>query len=347
MANAPSLDEGDPIAHAEDLIAAGDPGRAAEFLRARLATGRGGLLARVALVQALLALGDVPQALQEAREAVAQNPGMSLAALTLGQALMQGHYLPASIAEFERAIRLDEGSFEARFSMGCAWLEAGEADRALQFFSVLPPDMPHLAAKVAAAEAMRIAPRSNAGYVRHLFDQFSADYDARMRGQLAYTGPELLRDLADMVMPGRAALSILDLGCGTGLAGAAFRDLAIRLDGIDLSPAMIAMARARAIYDELLVGDLESALMQDGPSYDLILAADTLVYLGDLTAVFAGVARRLTPGGFFLFTVEAQQGESYGLGPKRRWRHAEFLSAGRGGAGRARPVGSGIGIATL
>ena len=89
---------------------------------------------------------------------------------------------------------------------------------------------------------------------------------------------------------------------------------------------MIAKARARGIYDHLTVGDLESALAQTGPAYDLILAADTLVYLGDLAPAFAGAAGRLSPEGFFLFTVEkAEEGfaPGFALGPKRRWRHSE------------------------
>jgi predicted TPR repeat methyltransferase len=58
--------------------------------------------------------------------------------------------------------------------------------------------------------------------------------------------------------------------------------------------------------------------------YDLVLAADTLVYLGDLRATFASVSTQLKPGGFFLFTVEKEaKGDSFSLGPKRRWRHSE------------------------
>src|SRR6201999_4397445 len=97
------------------------------------------------------------------------------------------------------------------------------------------------------------------------------------------------------------------------------RPRAGRLDGIDLSPAMIEKARARGIYDGLVVGDIETALVG---RYDLILAADTLVYLGDLGPLFAAVADHLAPGGFFLFTTEAKDGEGFELGPKRRWRHS-------------------------
>src|SRR5262249_20342126 len=151
---------------------------------------------------------------------------------------------------------------------------------------------PAMAAKIAEAEAMRAAQRSNANYVQHLFDQFSADYDARMIGQLGYRAPSILRELANLVIAPEKPLSILDLGCGTGLSGAAFRDMASRLDGIDLSPKMIEQARARGIYDSLAVADIDTALAQ-GDTYDLILAADTLVYFGDLEHVFANAAHAL------------------------------------------------------
>ena len=118
------------------------------------------------------------------------------------------------------------------------------------------------------------------------------------------------------------------------LAGQAFKPLAARLDGVDLSPAMIEKARARRIYDDLAVADLESALAAPGPAYDLILAADTLVYLGDLRAVFEGARKRLGPDGYFLFTTEAASGNGFELGPKRRWRHSDaYLRATAEAAG--------------
>lgn len=311
--------DGDPIEAAEALIAAGKAEEAARGLRERLAAGRGGLLARLTLIKALIAAGDNKGALEEAREAVALNPQVAVAVLALGQALLAADLLPTAIAELQRALRLDPNLTEARRLIAEAWLKAGEADKALEALNELDDPPP---AMMAAAEAIKSASRSDPGYVRHLFDQFSADYDTRMIGQLGYAAPQILLGLAQMVMPGQGNLSILDLGCGTGLAGAIFRPLAARLDGIDLSPAMIDKARARGIYDHLAVADLESALAAPGPTYDLILAADTLVYLGDLAAVFKTAFTRLARDGFFLFTVE-QAEAGFELGPKRRWRHGE------------------------
>ncbi len=328
----------DPIEAAEALIAQGRAGDAARDLRLRLNAGRGGLLARLTLVKALLAAGDGPQALAEAREAVSLHSNVAPAVLALGEALLAADLLPTAIAELQRALRLDPGLARARELIAAAWLKAGEADKALAALREIE-DAP--AEMIAAAEAIKAAPRCDPGYVRHLFDQFSADYDSRMIGQLAYAAPQILLDLAGMVMPGVASarseaaaygratmkgrLAILDLGCGTGLAGAAFKPLAARLDGVDLSPAMIAKASARKIYDSLSVADLETALCAAGPAYDLILAADTLVYLGDLLRTFEAAHARLNPDGYFLFTVEKAAGESFELGPKRRWRHGESL----------------------
>ena len=246
------------------------------------------------------------------RSRVFENLGMT--AVQLGQREQAKEY-------FQRALRLDPGNAQARLLTAQAWLEAGEAGKALEMLETLD-DTPESEGLRQRAEGIAQAERSDPGYVRHLFDQFSADYDTRMREHLSYAAPEILLGLAAMVLPGREQMSVLDLGCGTGLAGEAFKPLAARLDGIDLSPAMIEKARARGLYDHLAVVDLESALAGQGPSYDLILAADTLVYLGDLAAVFRSAAQRLAPDGFFLFTVE-KAADGFELGPKRRWRHGE------------------------
>lgn len=312
-----TLLDGDPIEAAEALIASGRAAEAAAALRMRLTAGRGGALARITLVTALLTAGDAQDALEEARQAATLHPNIAPVLVALGQALLAAGQLPTAIAELQRALRLDPESEAARRSLAHAWLEAGEADKAVEALQDVED-----AELTARAQAILVARRSDAGYVRHLFDQFSADYDTRMRRHLQYAAPEILLGLATMVMPGRQDLRILDLGCGTGLAGEVFHPLAARLDGIDLSPAMIGKAKARGIYDHLAVADLESALAQSGVQYDLILAADTLVYLGDLSAVFRAAAARLAPDGFFLFTVEKAQSD-FELGPKRRWRHSE------------------------
>ena len=68
---------------------------------------------------------------------------------------------------------------------------------------------------------------------------------------------------------------------------------------------------------------METALATPGPTYDLILSADTMVYLGDLAPTFSGVANRLQPGGFYIFACESKSGEGWEQTPQNRFRHSE------------------------
>ena len=323
MASARLRADGNPLDTAEDLIAQGRAKEAATLLFDLIEEGRGGLLARFTLARALLAANDAGEAVRVARDTAMLNPSVALAAVSLGEALRAAGTLPTAIGEFQRALRLDPSLDEARFGLGRAWLDAGEPEKALEAFAQIEDASDELKEAIAQAEAAKDQARSDARYVRHLFDQFSIDYDARMRGQLGYRAPEILREMASMVLLKQNGLAILDLGCGTGLAGVVFKDMASRLDGVDLSPAMIEKARALKIYDALVVGDIESGLASFNRNYDLILAADTVVYLGDLEKLFASVANRLAEDGMFLFTVEKKESEGFELGPKRRWRHSE------------------------
>jgi predicted TPR repeat methyltransferase len=272
--------------------------------------------------------------LATAREKATIRPNDLALSIAYGEALMKADMPAEAVAEFQRALRLDYTSVEARFGLARGCLAIGEPEKALDALRQLDDGTPDVAAAVEQAHAMIARPRSDPDYIRHLFDSFSTNYDTQMVGRLAYRGPEILRELAEMVMPGRDRLAILDLGCGTGLTGAVFKDKAARLDGVDLSPAMIAKARLRGLYDRLAVGDIEAMPQPQDPPYDLLVAADTLLYLGDLTKVLAAAHARLGPGGFFLFTVERKEGDGFALGPKRRWHHSEvYLRAETARAG--------------
>ena len=119
----------------------------------------------------------------------------------------------------------------------------------------------------------------------------------------------------------------LDLGCGTGLAGVLFRDRVEKLDGVDLSPAMLAKAAALGLYARLEEAELGSALAAAAPaSFDLIIAADTLCYVADLAPVFAEARRVLAPGGLFAFTLETHDGDGVLLRDTLRYAHAAALA---------------------
>lgn len=165
-------------------------------------------------------------------------------------------------------------------------------------------------------------------YVRALFDHYAPAFDKALTEGLDYRAPALLLNAVETACrkTGRAAHfgAMLDLGCGTGLAGAVFRPLVDRLVGVDLSPRMIEQARAKTLYDRLDVSDDVQFLAAEhaaGAVYDLILAADVFVYLSDLAPVVAAAARVLAPGGFFAFTLETHPGDGIILGAALRYAH--------------------------
>jgi predicted TPR repeat methyltransferase len=178
-------------------------------------------------------------------------------------------------------------------------------------------------------------------YVRTLFDHYARAFDKALTEGLEYRAPALLLTAVEAACrkSGRAAHfgAMLDLGCGTGLAGAVFRPHAERLTGVDLSPGMIEQARGKNLYDRLEVSDVMQFLAAEdeaGSVYDLIVAADVFVYLSDLAPVATAAAGVLAPGGFFAFTVETHSGEGAILGAALRYAHdAEHVRAAIARAG--------------
>jgi predicted TPR repeat methyltransferase len=173
-----------------------------------------------------------------------------------------------------------------------------------------------------------VTPAMSETYVRRLFDQYAGRYDVALTERLAYHGPALLREAvkAAITSAGRKLRfgSMLDLGCGTGLAGAAFRPLVDWLIGVDLAPAMIAQAQTKGLYDRLVTADIVAFLADaanNAARLHLVIAADVFVYVNDLAPAVAGIARVLAPDGVFAFTVETHPGDGAKLLPTLRYAH--------------------------
>ena len=146
------------------------------------------------------------------------------------------------------------------------------------------------------------APR---GYVRDLFDSYADNFEKNLTDELGYNSPDLLREIAGKLLgPGQLFKRGADLGCGTGLVGSCFRDIANHMIGIDLSAKMLDKATEKGVYNELHCGDINEFLDDYDGSFDLLVAADVLIYLGDLAPFFKSVDNRVDPNGYLLFSVE-------------------------------------------
>jgi predicted TPR repeat methyltransferase len=156
--------------------------------------------------------------------------------------------------------------------------------------------------------------------IADLFDTYAPRFDQHLVEALRYDVPKSLAAL--VAAPAERSWRVLDLGCGTGLAGVEVRAYARTLIGSDLSPRMIARARAREIYDELHVEDLAATLARER-DVDLVIAADVFIYVGALHATFVACATALRPAGLLAFSVERSANEDVVLQQTLRYAHSE------------------------
>ena len=186
-----------------------------------------------------------------------------------------------------QTISATPGFAAAWFALGAIRARLGDRQRAVAAFTEAsradPEDYHGARLQLARLGADDSIPAMTESFLRRLFDQYAARYDTALTERLRYRGPAILRDAVKSALHGlRRPMrfeALLDLGCGTGLAGGAFRRFTAQLVGVDLSPAMVARAQAKNLYDRLLVGNFAGFLtdeIENGAKYDLVLAADVL-----------------------------------------------------------------------
>ena len=249
--------------------------------------------------QTLQMLDRHDESLGSYRRAVAAQPDLGLAWMLLGQRLAELGDDEEAADAFKRAMAL---GFEV------------ETNRYL----------------LAALGRGPMPPCAPAAYVRALFDGYADDFENHLVGTLRYRAHEHVARAAlvelgmDVGGTQHSASSALDLGCGTGLCGALLRPHVRWLGGIDLSATMVDAARGRGVYDELVQAELVGHLQTTPLRHDLVVCADTFIYLGDLAPAFAGVRRVLQDGGRFVFSVErADDTLAYTLTTQLRYAHSE------------------------
>ncbi|HEY0256421.1 MAG TPA: methyltransferase domain-containing protein [Candidatus Methylacidiphilales bacterium] len=141
-------------------------------------------------------------------------------------------------------------------------------------------------------------------------------------------GPEYHHAIMATGVPARAAEALLphlqpgwqgiDFGCGSGVLGLALRNAGLQrpLDGIDLSPVMLNLARETGCYRQLQRANL--LLPEECPvfseSYDFAISVGLI---GDYVPYYVAlphIVSSLRPGAFLGFAVERRSTPSYALG---------------------------------
>lgn len=271
--------------------------------------------------------GDIEQF---CRAVLARNNAFVHAHYHLGVIYGQRGNLTEAEAHFHKTIACEARYTEAYCRLGEIQAAKGRTPEAIENFRRALKVVPsHALAQyqLSALGAAPAPPQSPKSYVTSYFDNFSATFDEKLK-ELGYRVPVMLNDAIREYIPETSQkLDVLDLGCGTGLMGSLLRDISQSLTGIDLSPGMIAKAQEKNIYDSLVIDDIVIAMHRLKQGYDLILAADVLVYIGSLNEVFSACWEKLRPGGLFAFTTEiSSEPNDYTLQTSGRYAHRyEYL----------------------
>lgn len=183
---------------------------------------------------------------------------------------------------------------------------------------------PHSASAAYFVHAIRgdeTLARSPDQYIIESFDKMAEHFDDHLTHALGYNIPQKLSNaLIGFIAPG-TGLDILDAGCGTGLCGPHLRPITASLTGVDLSQKMLEQARQKGIYDSLVCSELTSFLTIAPARFDLIIAADLVIYFGDLVPLAAGMALSLKPGGWVAFSTEVAESSGWRLLSSGRFAH--------------------------
>ena len=247
-------------------------------------------------------------------KAVALDPAHARAWNNLGSAQQRLGFDDDALASYRKAMQADPGLAQPCLNLGRLAITRGDHALAAECFRMGlahhpgDPTFEHLA----AACAGRSTERAPAGYVTKLFDSVAPQFERHLVDELEYRVPEAL---AAMVRPKiEAGERIVDLGCGTGLVGAALAGSGAHVIGVDLSVRMLEIASRRGAYASLEQGELGEVLARiPAGSVRAVLAADVFIYIGELAPVFAAVARVLAPEGFFALSVEGIDEGNYRL----------------------------------
>lgn len=308
---------------------------------------------------ALQTAGDRQQAIASYAKALTIDPEDGDSYFNLALLLKENGEYEEAIAAYRMAIELNPRDVDIHFNLGIAHADRQELEKAVecyrQVLAVEPGYAPaysnlgvvrHRQGKIEEAiecyrRALDLGHNIKANghilaaltgqntdtappeYISNLFDCYTERFDHSLITELEYQVPMLLGQALSVVSHDKALFeNALDLGCGTGLSGVPFRNHVKRLNGVDLSGRILEIAQGKNIYDALHRAGIVEFLETTSEQYDLFVAADVVIYCGNLRPLFEGVRKQARPAAFFALSTESYEGEGWQLRQSGRYAHA-------------------------
>jgi predicted TPR repeat methyltransferase len=226
---------------------------------------------------------------------------------------------------YRRVLALDAGYLPALNNLAYLYHRLGDHEQAMSCYQqllVLRPEDESAQYMLASLSGENPAGAPDA-YVRSFFDAYAAGFEESLVDGLGYDNPRQLYTCFTRCLTRKAIYDHgLDLGCGTGLAGVAFRDAVGKLDGVDLSGNMLQQAAAKGCYRTLYQDSISSFLQTATDTYDLFLATDVFIYVGELLEIFSSLASISRPEPLFCFSTEWLEGTGYCLRQTGRFAYS-------------------------
>jgi predicted TPR repeat methyltransferase len=279
----------------------------------------------------LTRMGNLDDAISLLTPLVVNDVDIPRSAVLLASASRLNGQPELAIETLERVLSKNSGAEKselAREMLVRILIETGESSSAIEKCEAWlkqDPESSIATHMLAAIQGENVPNRASADYVAKTFDSFADSFDAVLNN-LEYRAPQLVGHLAAQSLgEANADKRVLDAGCGTGLVGPILRPFANELVGVDLSKNMLAHAHSRNCYDSLIRSDL-LVYLKDVPTnrpFDVIVAADTFNYFGDLSELIPSCFAALADDGWLIFTLELGEtyGETYQLEAHGRYSH--------------------------
>ena len=260
------------------------------------------------------------------RKALAIRPDYAEAHSNLGAVLRELGRLNDAEESYKKALSIKPDFAETHSNLGHVLHTLGkfnEAADSLRKAVGIEPDLPGVQHRLNALLGITtdFAPRQ---YVEDTFNSYAKKFDNHLVNVLKYDAPIMLKKaLLDLGLAQRKYKNVIDLGCGTGLSGLEFRDIAETLIGIDLSEEMVRKAEQKNIYDQLYVDDIVGRLEILKTQFSLFISSDVFAYIGDLLPLFSCIKRHSTQNSLLVFSTEHTDDGDFILRNTARYAHSK------------------------